>query len=276
MSPLGFSWARKGRRSSRKPRTYASKPTWGAKKPRSVVKKVAALSRQVSKLNSVAMNRLMYSCYRQFNCATALGLSSYDATPLLKFDNWSRVFGTDADDETQKKALLRKLNLNWQILTNEPDARYYSVFVVSLKDEASPLLNTDGTLATLTQGTHYSDPQGQGSGVLLNLKFFNIHYHRRFQLGVVPQVKAAVAPAGAVQNIGMTSKDSTRTGKVNLTLGKNGMRIINPSGDWKAGVYPKDPSKNYFFLTFWSGDSTADVEVPTMYYQWLTSVDAST
>lgn len=276
MSPLGFSWATKGRRSTRKPRTYGPKSSWGAKKPRSVVKKVAALSRQVSKLNSVAMNRLMYSAQTSFNCATALGLPSYNATPLLKFDNWTRVFGTDADDETQKKALLRKINLNWQILTNEPDARYYSMFVVSLKDEASPLLNTDGTLATLTQGTHYSDPGGQGSGTLLNLKFFNIHYHRRFHLGVVPQVKAAVAPAGAVQNIGMTNKDSTRIGKVNLTLGKNGMRIINPSGDWKAGVYPKDPSKNYYFLTFWSGDSTADLEVPTVYYQWLTSVDAST
>jgi hypothetical protein len=115
-----------------------------------------------------------------------------------------------------------------------------------------------------------------GSGVLLNMKFFNIHYHRRFQLGVVPQVKAAVSPAGAVQNIGMTSKDSTRIGYTNQVFGKNGISVRNPAGDWKAGVYPKDPSKNYYFLTFWSGDSSVDTEVPTMYLQWLTSVDAST
>lgn len=237
---------------------------------------IASLQRQVRQLNAVAMNRLHYSGNDTFFCANATGVPSYNATPLTRFSTWTRIFGTDADDETQKKALIRKCSLNWQITTSEPDARWYSVFLVSLKDEASDLLNSDGTLASLAQGTHYSDPQGQGSGTLLNLKFFNIHYHRRFSLGVQPQVKAAVAPAGAVQNIGMTTKDSTRIGKANIVYGKNGIRVLNPSGDWKAGVFPKDPSKNYYFLTFWSGDSTLDVEVPQMYVQWLTSVDAST
>lgn len=218
----------------------------------------------------------MYSGSVSFACSTALGLASYNATPLLKFDQWTRTFGTDADDEVQKKALIRKCNVNWQIATNEPDARWYSVFLVSLKDEASALLKTDGTLDTLTAGTHYSDPGSQGSGTLLNLKFFNVHYHKRFHLGVVPENKAAVGTAPAVQNIPMTGRDTTRIGKVNLPLGKYGLRVQNPAGDWKAGVYPKDPSKNYFFLTFWSGDSIADGEYPNMYLQWLTSVDAST
>lgn len=241
-----------------------------------LTKKVQALTKKVSALNAVAMNRLMYQYAYATNCTNALGTSSYDAQPLLKFDNWTRIFGTDADDETQKKAILRKINLNWQITSNEPDARWFSVFLVSLKDEASGLLQTDGTLAPLTKGTHYADVQGQGSGALLNLKFFNIHYHRRFSIGVVPQSKAASGAIPGVQDIGMTNKDSTRIGKVNLTLGKNGIRVINPSGDWKAGVYPKDPSKNYYFMTFWSGDSNVDLEYPTIYVQELVSVDAST
>lgn len=207
---------------------------------------------------------------------SALGTASYQATPLFKFNNWSRVFGTDADDETQKKAVIRTLAARWQAVTTEPDNRQYAMFVVSLKDEASDLLSTSGTLNTLTQGTHYSDPAGSGSGTLLNLKLFNIHYHKTFKFGVYPQVKAAVAPAGAVQNIGMTSNDSTRFGKFNLRLGANGIRILNPTGDWKAGVYPKDPSKNYFVLTFWQGDSTLDAEAGSMAINWIAGVDAST
>lgn len=241
------------------------------RKPQTTVKKLA---RDVSKLKAVAMNRINYFGGQQFECSTVAGTASYNATPLMKFNNWTRIFGTDADDESNKQCLIRKLAGQWTITTNEPDNRSYSMFVVSLKDEASELLNADGTLAALTAGTHYSLGFGQGSNCLLNLKLFNIHYHKRFMLGVVPQVKSAVAPAGAVQNIGTSTSSTQRFGKFNLRLGR-GLFIKNPVQDWKAGVHPKDPSKNYYVLTFWSGDSNVDLEVPTMSVHWVAGVDVS-
>lgn len=267
-------------------RRYIKKTTVKKYVKKSPVKKtsgmgveIARLKRQVSKLTAVALNKINYSGTDSFQASTTLGTASYNATPLTRFSAWTRIFGTDADDETQKKAVIRRLSGRWSVFTSEPDARQYSMFVVSLKDEASDLLNSDGTLAALAQGTHYSDPNGLGAGTLLNLKFFNVHYHKTFQLGVYGQSKPATgAPnsAGAIQNIGMTSKDSQRLGKFNLRLGQRGIRVQNPNGDWKAGVFPKDPSKNYYVLTFWSGDSNVDLEVPLFYINWVAGVEAST
>ena len=237
---------------------------------------LARLKRQVSALTAVAVNRIMYSGTDNYQTATVAGTASYAATPLTRFSAWTRVFGTDADDETQKKCVIRKLSGRWTFASNEPDNRQFSMFVVSLKDEASGLLNSDGTLAALAQGTHYSDPLGTGAGALLNLKLFNVHYHKSWTAGVTPEVKAAVNPAGAVQNIGMTPGATHRFGKFNIRLPRGGIRVLNPTGDWKAGLFPKDPSKNYYVLTFWSGDSSVDLETGNMLINWLAGVDAST
>lgn len=234
------------------------------------------LQTQVAKLTRVAMNRINYTKDDRIDCYTAAGLDSYDARPLLKFDQWTRVFGTDADDEVNKQAIIRSLKCNWRFNTNEPDNRTFSLFVVSLKDEASQLLTNsgvnDGTLAPLTSGTHYIAGQDR---TLLNLKFFNVHYHRRWTAGVYPMAKAATGAAGAVQNIPNVGIDSQRLGTFNLNFGKKGMLIKNPNGDWKAGVYPKDPSKNYFLMIFWTGDSIIDGEYGALKYDTIVSVDVS-
>lgn len=268
MSPLGFSWGAKKRRTpGRKPRTYVPR------KPRTTT--VRKLARDVSKLKAVAMNRISYQGTDSFEGASAAGLFDYRSTPLFKFNNWTRIFGTDADDESNKQCLIRKCAGQWSVDTTEPDARSYSIFIVSLKDEASELLNTDGTLAPLTVGTHYSAPfGGRGCNVLLNLKTFNIHYHKVFSMGTTPMVKPATGGAGAVQNISNDNRSTFRYGKFNLKLGR-GLMVKNPTQDWKAGVHPKDPSKNYYILTFWSGDSNLDLEVPNFRYSWITGVDVS-
>lgn len=270
---IGVSWGAKGRRTGgRKSRFPRTTRTWGAKKSRTIVSKVKTLSRAISKLNKVALNRINYQQNGSFSMSNATGLADYASVPLLKFSTWSRIFGTDADDESNKQALVRSTKANWQMWTSEPDGRSYSFFVVSLKDQANELLNTDGTLGTLTSGTHYA---GTGGQVLLNLKFFNLHYYRRRIAGVNPQEKSAGTAAPAVQNIGATTNDSIQQGTFLVKYGKNGMKVLNPSGDWKAGVYPKDPSKNYYIIVFWDGDSTADLQVPTMYYNMVHSVDVT-
>jgi len=235
------------------------------------------LKRQVSRLTKVAINRIQYTQNQQTDMYTALGTDSYSALPLLKFDAWSRVFGTDADDEVNKQCMIKSQKCTWRFTTNEPDARRYSIFVVSLKDQGSELLNdtasgSPGTLQPLVSGTHF---MASADLTLLNLNYFNIHYHKRFTAGVYPEVKTATGTAGAVQNIPNSGIDTQRIGSWNLKFGLRGMQVKNPSGDWRAGVYPKDPSKNYFILTFWTGDSIADGEYGAIQYQTLTQVDVS-
>lgn len=239
---------------------------------------VAKLQRQVSSLNKVAINRVQYACDTSVNCYNATGTNDYQAVPMLKFNNWSRIFGTDADDETNKQAVIRSMKVNWHFTTNEPDNRDFSVFLVSLKDQASELLQDSttadpGGLAPLVAGTHYHSSRSQ---TLLNLNFFNIHYHKRFTAGVYPMSKAAGPnSSGAVQNIPNTGIDTQRLGSMFLKCGARGIQVKNPAGDWKAGVYPKDPSKNYYMLFFWSGDSIVDLEYGGFNVRQLTQVDVS-
>jgi hypothetical protein len=250
-------------------KTYVKKsPTKGP----AMSMQVAKLQRQVNRLTAVAINKIQYQSAFSQNMTNVAGTSAYLAYPLTQFSSWTRIFGTDADDEVNKQALIKSITGRWQMATNEPDNRTYSIWVVSLKDNASELLNNDGTLAALTSGTHYI---GDSDRVLLNLKFFNVHYHRARHAGVLPQNKAAVGTAGAIQNISTVGEDSVQLGRFSIKCGKNGMKVLNPSGDWKAGGYPKDPSKNYYFLNFWSGDSSVDLEYPGMYVNTLAQVEVS-
>lgn len=254
--------------------TKSKKSTTGSKRPSGAMgAELMKLKRQVAKLTKVAIQRIQYACDTTINCYNASGLNDYNATPMMKFNNWSRIFGTDADDESAKQVLLRSMKIQWHFTTNEPDNRDFSIFLVSLKDNASELLLNDGTLDTLVSGTHFHSAR---SLTLLNLNFFNIHYHRRFTAGVYPMVKSAtlIGSAPGVQNIPNVGIDTQRLGSTALNFGK-GIVVKNPAGDWKAGVYPKDPSKNYYFLTFWSGDSAVDAEFGQIILRQLTQVDSS-
>lgn len=252
-------------------KVYKKRPAMG----KGVSAQVARLTRQVARLSAVAIQKIQYRQLTLANLNSALGLDSYVATPLMKYSNWARVFGNDADNEAGNKAVIRSMSIPWRFQTNEPDNRQYTIFVVSLKDNASDLLNSTtslGDLNTLVQDTHYSSSADR---TLLNLKYFNVHYQKKFTAGVYPMNKNAVGTAGAVQNIPEGGIDTQRLGKINLKFGKNGIRVSNPAGDWKANGYPRDPSQNYYILTFWSGDSSADSEWGSIQYDALTAVEVS-
>jgi|688.fasta_scaffold262637_2 hypothetical protein len=235
---------------------------------------LAKLKRQVSRLTKVAINKIQYQLSFSQNMTNATGTNDYAARNLVKFTDWTRIFGTDADDEVNKQALIKSITGRWQMATNEPDNRTYSIWVVSLKDNASELLGAGtGDLAPLVSGTHYI---GDSDRVLLNLKYFNVHYHRVRHAGVLPQSKpAGPSGAGAVQNISTNGQDSIQLGSFSIRCGKYGMKVLNPKGDWKAGGYPRDPSQNYYFLNFFSGDSSVDLEYPGMYVNTLAQVEVS-
>jgi hypothetical protein len=234
---------------------------------------LAKLKRQVSRLTRVAINKIQYQYEFSQNMTNVAGTAAYDARNLVKFSNWTRIFGTDADDEVNKQAVIKSITGRWQMATNEPDNRTYSIWIVSLKDNASELLTAGtGELGALVQGTHYI---GDSDRVLLNLKFFNVHYHRVRHAGILPANKAAVGTAGAIQNISTVGEDMQQLGRFSIRCGKSGMRVLNPKGDWKAGIYPRDPSQNYYFINFWSGDSSTDLEYPGMYVNTLAQVEVS-
>jgi len=73
---------------------------------------------------------------------------------------------------------------------NEPQNIVYSVFIVSLNPQNSDQLvaNMNVNLATLTEGTHYTDvasttPPVHGGQVILNPNFFKIHKQYKFAKG---------------------------------------------------------------------------------------------
>lgn len=240
--------------------------------------KIASLTRKVNQIVKTSVQRINYTQTITQTFTTVGGTPSYAAIPLTKFSNWTRIFGTDADDETGKTAVLKGITGRWQTASNEPDNRTYSIWVVSLKEEASSLLNADGTLASLVSGNHYVSDSDR---TLLNLKFFNVHYHKAQGLGVVPMQKAAygtgsgsVLNSPSVQNIPATTGSTMRFGKFSIkpNSGK-GIVLKNPVQDWKVAGNPKDVAKNYFILTFWSGDSSADLEYPGFYCDTVISMD---
>jgi hypothetical protein len=193
-----------------------------------------------------------------------------DIIPMNKFTSWSRIFGTDADDEQGKRCVVKSSSMNWNINTAEPDPIGFSVFAVSLKKSASDIINVAGDLSGLTAGTHYV---GNGSKVLLNMNYFNVHYVKRFQMGSEQVFRTAVVLPGApaVQAIPAETASLQKIGKINIPYGKMGMAIVNPAGDWKAGGHPKADTQNHFVL-FFSDNSTVDGQNPFLSYNIVHSV----
>jgi len=266
-----------GKKYVKKVTTKTYKKKAGAKKTSGMGAELMKLKRQVARLTKVAINKIQYTRNFNFDLTNVAGTPSYASYNLMQFSNWTRVFGTDADDEVNKNCLIRSCVARTWLATNEPDARQYSTWVVQLKDNGSELLinnatvGTPGNLGPLVSGTHYVNT---GSEVLLNLKYFKVLYHRARHTGIFPSDKAAVGTAGAVQNISTVGEDMNQLGRFKINLGR-GIRVSNPSGDWKAGLYPKDPSQNYFYLCFWSGDSSLDGQSAAMYVDTLLGVEVS-
>lgn len=235
---------------------------------------VAALAKKVAALSTKQRRLVSKVMYTQGIGPTVLGNvagDGYRVDTLTNFGSWTRIFGTDADDEQGKRALIKSSNVQWTINSNEPDPIGLSMFVVSLKSIASELLS-GGNLATLTNGTHYT---GNGSRVLLNMNFFNIHYVKRWQQGAYASSRPALATAPAVQVLATETASLCKSGKVSLKYNSGkGLAVQNPSGDWKSGGYPKSDTQNYFMITF-TDNSTLDTESPILAYTMIHSVEVS-
>lgn len=268
MSPLGYSWGRKGKRSTRKPRSYGMR--WGSKATRSV-RQVAAKVNKIARAVSGSRNRVYYNQAEVLSLATATGTQPSTVIPLTNFSYWTRTFGTDTDDENSKKAIIRKSSLQYVISANgELDQCGVSLFLVKLRPAARTLLDTNGNLqATLTQGTHFT---GTASKVLLNPNFFDILKVKRYILGDISATRGGGTSANP--NIPNMPMKENYTGRFNISynMGK-GLVISNPAGDWKSSN-PTTVSNNYYVLCF-CDDSTLDTKSLEIQYNANHVVDAA-
>lgn len=254
MSPLGFSWGRKGTRSTRKPRTYP-KRTWGAKKPRSTVGKLAAKVQKISKVVRDTTSVVQYGQTGASPIGNVAGNNIY-IQPLSQYGNWTPIFGTDADDASNHNALWKSTSIDMELDTNgERSAVDYTVYIVSLTKLGQEELFTQASgglagplgVTGLTQGTHFWSGPSRGF-TFLNKRYFNMHFCRRYMTG-----------SNGGQAYETASNRKRFYCKLKHNAGK-GHRLSNPKGDWKALPSPQVASQNYYVLIF-NNDSTADQSV---------------
>jgi len=251
-------------------KVYVKKTKKTYKKARGGPSAIATLTKRVNALTRATQgtqSKIMYGQKASVTLGNASG-NFISVVPMLKFSNWARIFGTDADDEQGKRCVVKSSNFQWNIITNEPDPIGYSMFCVSLKKSASDLITSAGDLATLISDTHFA---GAGSKVLLNMNYFNVHYVKRFVTGANRIERAVAGQFPAIQTAPSETQSLQKTGKFSVPYGKYGMTIINPAGDWKAGGHPKGDTQNYFFLTF-CDNATVDFENPVMEHNIVHSV----
>lgn len=228
-----------------------SKPT--------LTKKVATLQRTVKKLNKVSYDRVQM--IMQGEADVSIVQPYYQWHLQRQMNNWTAVFGsTNTDIAECNKAYINSYKVDARIVqSNEPDRIFYSMFIVSLKDQGADSTTFDpltGQL-TLADSTHYQT-LGSNGRVLLNPKFFNIHAYKRFTMG----------------GTSATSQGVLETKDISFTIKPRQRLVENPRGNVfrnASFAFPKDPSQNYYVLLF-NDDSGADLQTNKIYVNGLASV----
>jgi hypothetical protein len=258
MSPLGFSWGRKGPRTPRRPRAPAApKRTWGATKARTpTVRKLASQVAKIQRTVKGTTSDVQYQASFSNPIGNVAGNNCY-IYPISQYSAWSRVFGTDADDESNHKALWKRSQMDFQISTNgERNLIDYAFYIVSLTRLGMEELFTPASgglagplgITTLAAGTHYVNGGGGQGMTLLNKKYFNIHVCKRFR-------------TGSTGSLATDTNDLSKRWYVSLKHnGGKGHLLQNPKGDWKAIPSPQLAGQNMYVLCF-NNDSTADSPV---------------
>lgn len=216
-----------------------------------LARQVTALKRKVTGTTSEIQYGVSVS-----NPVGTVGATTPYVLPLSQFSGWTRVFGADADDESNHRALWKKSNFDFQIDgQSESDSIDYTMYIVSLTKAGQEELFTQatGTLngplgaSSITNTTHFW-VGGTWGMAMLNRKYFNIHYCRRLMTGV---------GTGATVNDINTNR---KRGYFKLLHnGGKGHIITNPKGDWKAMASPQVANQNYYVILF-NNDSTVDAQ----------------
>lgn len=225
----------------RKKRKVGRKPT------------VYKLARQVRSLRLAQRTEKSTLYYRNSAFAT-IGNAAADSIyvfPFFLYSSWTRIFGTDADDETQKWGCIKKTNIDLMFNTdNERAAVDYTIFVVQLTKFGHEELydRVTGTLTTaLSNNVHFSRA-GTNGMAFLSRRYFKILAVKRWASGT----------AGSLPTETISLRKRMYM-KFNYNKGK-GIMVTNPNGDWRNGLSPLAPNTNTYLMVF-NNDSTVDASV---------------
>jgi len=227
-----------------------------AKKP--TAKTVATLVKQVKKLNTISYDKITLSMSTAEDEAVVLPYYQFHVNKRM--DLWTPIFGSNnTDSSNADKIYVNSYKMDVRLIqSNEADRIFYTMFIVSLKDDANDATTFDPATGNLTlaNGVHYQTLSTNGR-VLVNQKFFNIHQYKRFEMGGRP---------------GDQSTPETRD--LSFTIVPKQKKIVNPRGNCLGNAtytHPKDPSQNYYMLLF-NDDSLGDFAANRVYVGGLASV----
>lgn len=178
--------------------------------------------------------------------------SDYLQVKLSNYSNWSRIFGTDVNDDTGNTMKHLAIGIDTYITLentlNEPDTTQFTCFLVSLKDEIGGNMNQANGDLSLVSNLHYTI---RGGLVMLNKKVFNIHKVKRF---VLSNHGASLAVSSAQTQYGVDRRFYWKI--------KPRKMIKHPYGDWKTSPCATDLSDNYYMLIF-NDNSSIDLQNPS-------------
>lgn len=228
------------------------------KKTPTISRKVATLSKQVAKLNKISYEK--HALVINGDTATSVTAPFYSFHINRRMDLWNPVFGSAIDEVSiTNKMYLNSIKIDCRLSQEtEADRIFYSMFIVSLKDQGADSSTFDPATGALfmTDGVQYVS-LGQNGRVLVNPNFFNIHSYKRFTMGGRP---------------GDQSTPETRD--LSFTIVPKQKLIENPRGNVLRNAlftHPKDPSQNYYFLLF-NDDSGLDLQVNRVNINGIASI----
>lgn len=216
-----------------------------------LVRAVAKIRRDVS----VKCQRLNLA----FNTGPTNFAGDAIAYNLCNYSGQNLVFGTDADDVTNDSCRHVSTGLDVLIRANsEKDNLNLTVFLVSLRDSATPWFNPSNGQIVLTPNLHYRILNGL---TMVNKKMFKIHRMKRISLGNNGQTLNLSSAAGVTAQKRFYWK--FRPNQV----------VKNNSGNWRDLVCPPDPSQNYFLIIF-NDNSQLDLENPDVQFMTVSTFRA--
>lgn len=231
-----------------------------AKTVKSIVKQVQTqksdvqvLAKAVTKLQKQNRVECEYLNYGYGESSIPM-VSPFYQIALSRPSTWSAIFGSGTNDAEANRIIHKKFQLEGRIslenlTNNEENTVNFTMFLVTLHDEASDILNTTNGNLTISNNNHYYQQNGI---TYLNPKVFKVIKRKRFTL---TNFGGSLDIAGAQSQFGADKRFWFKI-PVNKT-------IINHTGDWRQLPQVRDPSKSYHLLIF-NDNSSLDGENPTM------------
>lgn len=214
---------------------------------------IQVLAKAVTKLQKQNRTECEYLNYGYAEADIPMTNPFYQVS-LSRPSAWSAIFGAGTNDAEANRIVHKNFRLECRIslenlLNNEENTVNFTAFLVSLKDDATPIFNQSTGVLTMSNNNHYYQQNGI---TFLNPRVFKVHKMKRFTL---TNFGGSLDIAGAQSQYGADKRFHFKI-PVNKT-------IVNTAGDWRGLSQVPDPSKSYYLLIF-NDNSLADGENPTM------------